>query len=169
MKTLTNYNHISNHFNPFFGLDRFDPFTFSFTPSIDESVKEKPVEYILEYSIPGIKKRNLKTRIENNHLIIEGKERTSSKKLFGKERTVSESSFYRTFLLSEDMDTDRIKAKLTKGVLKINIPKKKEFINYREIPVSGSKNIEEAKIADSKTGLISGFQKKITSLLKKVA
>ena len=169
MKTLTKYNHISKHFNPFPGLDLFDPFTFSFTPSIDESVKDKPFEYILEYSIPGIKKRNLKTRIENNHLVIEGKERKSSKKFFGKEKTISESSFYRTFLLSEDMDTNRIKAKLTKGVLKITIPKKKEFINYREIPVSGNDSIEEARIADSKNGLISGFKKIINSLLKKAA
>ncbi|MFW5645394.1 MAG: Hsp20 family protein [Bacteroidota bacterium] len=169
MKTLMHYDPFNNWGNPILDWDLMEPFRFSFTPSINGSVKEKPFEYSLEYHLPGIEKRNLKTRIENNQLIIEGKERRSSKKIFRKEKSVSESSFYRTFHLCEDMDTDKIKAKFSKGVLKITIPKKKEFINYREIPVSGGDTIVNAKEVDVENGILSRFRNKIHSMLKKAA
>ena len=124
-----------------------------------------------------MKKKDLKMKVENNQLVLEGHHRESDNKLFRKNRSISESSFYRTTVLTEDMDVDNLKAKFKDGVLFVTIPKKKEYINYREIPVNGeevaveSSNVEDAKVIGEKPihSFMETAKEKILSIFRKAA
>lgn len=138
----------------------------------DESINTTPFEYKIDYSVPGMRKRDLKMKVDNGKLILEGYHRESNGKLFGKNRNVLESSFYRTTTLTEDMEVDNIKAKFKDGVLSITIPKKKAYINYREIPVSTEevavKNTK--KVMGEKThAILATAKEKLYSFFRKAA
>ena len=175
MKTIMIYNNPFNWLNPFSDLSWFEPVTYQ-TP-VTESVNETPFEYKLEYSVPGMKKKDLKMKVDNGLLVLEGHHCESDGKLFRKNRNVSESSFYRTTALTEDMDVDNLKAKFKDGVLSVTIPKRKEYVNYREIPVNGNDiAVEEAKVVDAKVveekpihSIMESAKEKFRSFFRKAA
>ncbi len=142
---------IMTYSNPFSGFSLFPEFNFVspyiFEDSVKEKLNETSTEYNLEYSVPGMKKKDLKMTVSNGVLTIEGYHKESEGKWFKKNNSFCESSFVRSFALSEDMNIDRIKAKFKNEKLSIQIPKKKEYVDYREIPVGGSNiEVEEAQI-----------------------
>lgn len=137
MKTLTIHNRPISWFSPFIELnDMFEPF-FSSVEPVAENVSETPHSYNLRFSVPEFRKKDLHINLDNGELVIKGQRKTSSG-VFRKGKKAYSTSFERRFTISKDMDVDNIKAKFKKGELKLFIPKKNEFIKYREIPVEGS-------------------------------
>lgn len=138
MKTTILYN------NPFSWFGSFPNYLFE--PHLIETTNERIIEnddsYRIDYSIPGMRRKDLRLNIRNNFLVIEGNRRKAMGKLFHNDRATLESSFLKSFSLSEDMDTEHLKAKFRNGILTIQIPKRKKFAKYREIPVDGE-NINE--------------------------
>ncbi len=73
------------------------------------------------------------------------------------------------------MNMDHIKAKFKNDRLSIQIPKKKEYVNYREIPVGGvggsNIEVEEAQIInDNKNeSLFDSAKKRLRSVFRKGA
>lgn len=174
MKTIMIYNNPFNWFAPFNEFSWFKPVTYQ--SPVEESAHTSPFEYKIDYSVPGMRKRDLQMRVDNGQLIIEGHHRESDNKLFRKNRHVLESSFYRTTTLTEDMDVDNLKAKFKDGVLSVIIPKKKEYINYREIPVNGEDPaVESAKVEDAKVigekphSIVEAAKEKLRSIFRKAA
>lgn len=92
------------------------------------NIKENKDEYFLEIAVPGMKKSDFNIDIENKILSIssetreerEQKEENYTRKEFGY------SSFKRTFTLPETVESDKINAKYTDGILTIHLPKREE-------------------------------------------
>jgi len=98
-------------------------------PAVD--VYETPQGVELEAELPGISKENVIIELKDNILTIKG-ERTEDKNVnhdnfYRQERCFG--SFHRSFTLREAVDPERITAKFTNGILKIEIPRPE-----RELP-----------------------------------
>jgi HSP20 family protein len=86
------------------------------TPNRDYFVEAKEKEYSFQIALPGFDKENIKIEFEKDLLTIsyEGEEDKWKKK------------FKRSFYTHNDINGDKISAKLDKGVLEIILPKKKD-------------------------------------------
>ncbi len=100
--------------------------TDSFSPKFD--ISEKGNQFIIETEVPGVKKENLKITLQDNILTIEGEKKNVNKvderKYFLTERTYG--SFKKSFALPEEVDSDKVNAKFSDGVLTITLDKVEE-------------------------------------------
>ena len=104
----------------FFGSDS------AFFPRVDIIEAEKELKIHVELS--GLKREEVKLAVENGLLTISGKreKETGNKdelKILRSE--IYHGSFNRSFQLSEDYDSENIKAEFEDGILSITIGKKK--------------------------------------------
>ncbi|MDD5589041.1 MAG: Hsp20/alpha crystallin family protein [Candidatus Nanoarchaeia archaeon] len=88
-----------------------------FDSSID--ILEKNNEYLISIEMPGVEKEDIKTKLQNNVLIIE----------FVK----NEETTTKTINLNSTIDSEKIVAEYKNGVLKITIAKK--IIDSKEIKI----------------------------------
>ena len=97
------------------------------------NVKEDEKELALELRVPGMKKEDFQIHInEDNDLVISMEKKTESTEgdKGGKEesrylrREFSYSKFQQTLILPDDVDKDKIDAKVNDGVLTIELPKR---------------------------------------------
>ena len=110
-----------------------DFFDGEWTPKVSATapavnVKEDAKEYTMEVAAPGIKKEycrininndgNLEVAIENT---LEHKE--ENKKEHYLRREFSYSNYQQTYILPDNVDKDKISAKVNDGVLEIKLPK----------------------------------------------
>lgn len=105
----------------FFGLDS------GFFPRVDIIEAEKALKINIE--LPGLKREDVKLVVENGLLSINGKsekETENNDKLNILRSEIYHGSFNRSFKLSEDYDSENIKAEFENGILSISIGKKKE-------------------------------------------
>ena len=98
-------------------------------PAINVIENEK--EYDVELAAPGLTKEDFKVHIdEDNNLHIEMEKKSENKedKKHGKylRREFSYEKFQQTLLLPDDVDADKIDAKVEHGVLNIHLPKKEK-------------------------------------------
>jgi len=122
--------------NPFSALQQeidrlFDGFSRSFAgfpsrelmPSMDLSETDKEIEITAE--LPGLEEKDIQLNIADNVLTIRGEkknEREETKKDYHLlER--SYGSFTRSVQLPDGVNADNIKAVMSKGVLKVSVPK----------------------------------------------
>lgn len=112
--------------NEFFGdIDRNVNFEIGgFSPRVDILDDEKRIVFKAEF--PGIRKEDIKISVnEDKMLIISGNKRKEEQyedmSYLRSERVYSE--FKRSFVLPDNLDTDRIAAKYENGVLEIALPK----------------------------------------------
>jgi len=102
-------------------------------PKVD--VKENKSAYTLEMDLPGKTEKDISIELHRNVLTIssevksekeEKKEEKAEEKEAGKylikERTYSK--FSRSFTLPEDVDSEKLTAKVTNGVLSVTMPRK---------------------------------------------
>ncbi|TSE12830.1 Hsp20/alpha crystallin family protein [Mesorhizobium intechi] len=95
-------------------------------PAMDLVEKEKQYEITAE--LPGIDEKNVEIKLSNRTLTIKG-EKQEEKEEKDKDYHLSErryGSFQRSFQLPEGVDTDKIDASFTKGVLTVKLPKTSE-------------------------------------------
>jgi len=97
------------------------------TPSID--IKERENEYLVTADMPGVKKENVDVQIENGVLTVTGEVNRAEDEKEG-ERVIRQERFYgryvRSLRLGRQIDTDKIEASLTDGVLNLVLPKAEE-------------------------------------------
>jgi HSP20 family protein len=106
-----------------------------FIPAID--IHETDEGLVLCADLPGVRRENVEISVENNVLQIYGK--SSLELPEGAEFVHQEfriGDYYRSFILSEDVDAERISAHLQGGVLTLNLPKTKRS-GPRKIEVAG--------------------------------
>lgn len=169
MKTII-CNNTWPWFNPFFEFSVFEPII-KYDNPVTEEVSKTPFAYHLKYAVPGYKKRDININVQDNILSIEGTSKKRKSWWNIKGGSTNESRFVRSTQLSNDMDVDKIKAKMKDGILNIDIPKKEQFISYREIPVYGmaeSLNAVDYK-NDKPNNIIYDLKEKIGGLFKKSA
>lgn len=105
------------------------------TPDVD--VEELENEFVVSVDLPGVDKKDVKVTIENNLLTIKGERRVEATEEEEGRYHCSErcyGSFQRSFSLPRTVDSSRINAKHTDGVLTITLPKAEEA-KEREIEV----------------------------------
>lgn len=125
--------------SPFVSLQReidrlFDDFTRGFPtfsgngaaglmPSMDVSETDKEIEITAE--LPGLEEKDVQINMSDNLLTIRGEKKAEKEQKDKNYRIVERSygSFERTFELPEDTNADAIKANISKGVLKVTVPK----------------------------------------------
>jgi len=95
----------------------------AFRPRLD--VEETDTEYHVSAELPGMDEKDVKVRIDEDTLVIEGEKKHEQEKkgqgYYRSER--SYGSFRRVVPLSGQIDVDKIDAHFKKGVLTITLPK----------------------------------------------
>ncbi len=134
-----NFNHIfdeiDQYFNDFWKPSRlwnFEPLKLSVLD--DEKFFQMPLTNIIDegdhYSItaqlPGLDKGDIEITIHDGILEIKGeqKEEYGDKKEGYVRKEYYSSSYYRQFTVPENIDEEKIDAKLDKGILTLNLPKR---------------------------------------------
>ena len=107
-----------------------------FTPQID--IFETSEGLVLRADLPGVSLETLDLQVQNNRLTLFGRVPAAA----GVEATLvhqeyHEGDFLRSFILSENVDHDRISAKLANGVLEVFLPHAPKS-EPRKIEVTGS-------------------------------
>ena len=88
---------------------------------------ETDKEVIIQVEVPGVDKKDIQLEVNENKLVLkaekkeEQENKDDKKGYYRVERKYN--SYYRTFPLPEDVETDKIKASYNNGVLEIHIPK----------------------------------------------
>jgi len=97
----------------------------TFNPTVDVYETEKA--FMMDIEIPGMKKDDLKIRVEDDFLNITGEKRfekdVSDKKHKYRRMERAYGSFQRSFELPPGVDASQIEAKYDNGVLKVSVPK----------------------------------------------
>ena len=92
------------------------------TPLID--IHESPDGLILEADLPGVTEKTLTIQLEDHVLSLHGHVPSP---VPSDARTLHEEyrpgDFYRSFILSDEVERDRISAELKQGVLRLVLPK----------------------------------------------
>ena len=101
----------------------------STAPAINVIESEK--EYRVEVAAPGMTKDDFKIRIDENDNLVVCMEKRDEKNEDKKEgrflrREFSYSKFQQTIVLPDNVEADKIEAKMEHGVLNISIPKDKK-------------------------------------------
>ncbi|MFO0889534.1 MAG: Hsp20/alpha crystallin family protein [Isosphaeraceae bacterium] len=94
----------------------------AFTPPID--IHEGPEGLTLEADLPGATEDNLFIQLEDNVLSLHARIESpvpQGGRLIHEEYPVGD--YYRSFILSDEVDRDRITAELKNGVLRLVLPK----------------------------------------------
>jgi HSP20 family protein len=92
-----------------------------FEPRVD--IAEVDGSMLLYVDLPGVKSEDVDVRFENHELQIRGKvtPAVSQRSLLLKEYGVGD--YYRAFSVTDDVDTEKIRADLNDGVLTVHLPK----------------------------------------------
>jgi HSP20 family protein len=93
------------------------------TPSVD--ISETEGEYLIKAEIPDVKKEDVKVRVENGVLTIQGQRKQEKEEKGTQYHRIERSygSFARTFSLPEVIEEDKVKAEFKDGVLNLHLPK----------------------------------------------
>jgi len=95
-------------------------------PAID--VTETDKAYAITAELPGMDEKNVEVKVADDILTIKG-EKQEEKEEKTKDYHLSErsfGSFQRAFQVPSGVDTDKIDAKFSKGVLRVTLPKSTE-------------------------------------------
>jgi len=104
------------------GTEEGAPLQHSNVPLID--IHEGPDGLILEADLPGVTEDNLSVQLEDNVLVLHAKVPSAfpeGARALHEEYRVGD--FYRSFILSDEVERGRISAELRNGVLRLMLPK----------------------------------------------
>ena len=94
-------------------------------PAVD--IVEDKEGIVLRADLPGVSKENLAIGVDGDNLTIEGTvalgETPQLQAVYAEVRV---AQYKRTFVLSRDLDTEKIDAALVNGVLTLRIPKREQ-------------------------------------------
>ena len=106
------------------------------TPLID--IHESPDGLVLEADLPGVAQENVAIQLEENVLTLTAK---VDAPVAGEARLLHEeyrqADFHRSFILSDEVDRERITAELKNGVLRLTLPQA-ERAKTRRIEIKSS-------------------------------
>lgn len=121
-------NWLPSIFNDFFGNEWLAKANNN-SPAIN--IRETENQYEVELAAPGLTKDDFKIRIEDDNQLVVTMDKSSESKEEGEEgrylrREFYYSHFQQSMILPDNIDKEKIEAKVENGVLTIDIPKKKE-------------------------------------------
>lgn len=93
-----------------------------FNPPID--IYETPDGLVLYADLPGVTAEGLDLQVQDNRLTLFGRiQRTDPLPVSVIHQEYQLGDFLRSFILSDEVDHERIQAKLTNGVLRVDLPR----------------------------------------------
>jgi HSP20 family protein len=122
---------IADLFSNFFDSELMDKFDRSLKFSPKTNIVETDKAYRVDLMVPGFNKEDFNINIENDVMTISAHKEEKKEEKDGDKVVFSEyrvEDFERSFTLSQDVDSNKIEAAYENGILKVNIPKKKESI-----------------------------------------
>ena len=125
-----NQNWLPSFFNDFFDndwMERVNAYNNATAPAIN--VKENKNAYIVEVAAPGMTKDDFQVHVdEDDNLVIsiesKKEDKEESKDTHYLRHEFSYAKFQQTMLLPDDVETEKIDAKVEHGVLTIDLPKR---------------------------------------------
>lgn len=125
-------------FDDFFGLQparRENGAAALWSPSVD--VSETPDNFIVRAELPGMQREDIDLEVENNVLVIRGERKfekqSDSESFHFTER--SYGSFFRSFTLPKNVDSESITAEYKDGMLTVTLPKREE-VKPKKVEIS---------------------------------
>ena len=105
-------------------------------------INESDDTYSISMDIPGVKSSDISAQLENNGRVLH----VSGGRKMERDGTVTETKFEKRFTIGENVDTKKLTADLSDGVLTVSAPKlvKKEA-EPMKIAITEHKAIEEKK------------------------
>jgi HSP20 family protein len=97
------------------------PETAGWAPPVD--VEEQDDAYVVEADVPGVKKQDVNIEVAGNQLTITGDIKEREKKGVVRRRTRRVGRFEYRVMLPQEVDSEKIDAKLNDGVLTVRLPK----------------------------------------------
>lgn len=96
------------------------------TPAVN--IREDDKNYVLDFAIPGLEKKDLKIDMNEDVLTIssEMKNESEESKNGYRRKEFSYSSFSRSFYIPENVNREKIEATYKDGVLTVSLPKQEE-------------------------------------------
>jgi HSP20 family protein len=97
--------------------------TSDWVPVVD--ISETPEAYLIKAELAGLKREDIKVKLEQGVLTLRGERRQEKKDKDKKHHRVERfyGSFARSFTLPEDADAEHIKAEYSEGLLTLSLPK----------------------------------------------
>ena len=135
MPVKKSHNCLPGIFNDFFGNEWIEKAN-SASPAIN--IIESDTDYKVELAAPGMTKDDFSVKIDaDNQLVVsmEKKEEHKDEDKKGRylRREFSYSRFQQVMILPENVEKDKIDAKVQNGVLTIDIPKKQEAVEAKKV------------------------------------
>lgn len=98
----------------------------TWTPSVD--IKESKDAYVVKSELPGVDKDDVDVSIEDNMLVIRGDKKVEAvnDEHQNHRKECVYGYFERSFSLPKQVDTNKVQASFSNGVLTLNIPKVEE-------------------------------------------
>lgn len=135
MPARKSQNWLPGIFNDFFGNEWVEK-TNSASPAIN--IKESENEYKVEVAAPGMTKDDFSIKIDaDNQLIVSMEKKEEHKNENKKEkylrREFAYTQFQQIMILPDNVEKDKIEAKVENGVLQIDIPKKQIAVEENKV------------------------------------
>jgi HSP20 family protein len=114
-------------------LERQERALGDFVPRVNVSETDK--ELLISAEVPGMDEKDVKVELEDDVLVLRGERKHESEDKKGDWHQVEYSygSFHRAIPLPASVDSAKARAKFSKGVLQVEIPKKKEDPSRRKL------------------------------------
>lgn len=112
----------------------FDSAWQAWSPMAD--VSETEDAYVVEAEVPGVKRADINVDLAGRQLTISGERKEKERQGWFRYRTRRVGRFHYSVTLPQDVDADKIDAKLADGVLTVRAPKS-EVAKPRRITVTG--------------------------------
>ncbi|MER2998546.1 Hsp20/alpha crystallin family protein [Pontibacter populi] len=123
----------------------------SFTPHVDAC--ETQNGYEIEVALPGIRKEDVSIDFQEGRLSITGERKFEKREGDGRRYQMLETqygTFNRTFYLPDNVNPDKIKARMENGILMVTVPKDEQKTMKRQITISSEEEQDDAKTIKSK-------------------
>ena len=139
MMRFSPYSPLSDLFQDLFGdssKEKMEYKNYECAPSAN--ILENNQGFELQLAIPGIQKEDVKISLEKNILNVSSEKEAAQldeNTRFTRREFVF-GTFSRSFTLPDTIDTDKIGADFTDGILKITLPKRAETKISKEIKIS---------------------------------
>ena len=99
-------------------------------------IREKKDKYVIDVDLPGFEKENINLSLKNGYLNISA-ETSHEEKNDHDEKYVHKERFYghcsRSFYVGDEIKEEDISAEFKNGILKIDIPKKEDKLETKQV------------------------------------
>ncbi len=112
----------------FFPKGFADPFLGTYAGDLRVNIAEEPDKFVMTASVPGWAEKDLDVEIKDGVLTLKGhaEEDKKEEKANYRMREFVRRSFERSFRLGEQIDAEKVNAKLENGILQVVLPKREE-------------------------------------------